>query len=489
MKVQTTGRILLYSLFRRRRMILGLTLSILGTILLGSLLWPPSYEATSGVLIKGRDLQELLFTETKRAWQETMFIKPQEEVNSEIEIIRSRPVLERVVGSLKLQDRGERRDVGFWGAIRRTLRAGLKPVKGLLVQAGLVRELSGMEAFEAAVTRLGEQLRVEPAADSQIVRISYRDQDPMMASQVVNRVAEEYLQQRLTIHLNRAESSFYAEQLKTVEGELGGLQDQLEAMKREEGIVSFAEQSKALLKKLETFDLARATIQKEIISKRSKVEGIQDLRRADPALLIPLPEIAQDVQIQDLENKLINLRYQLETLRQRYTEESRQVVTARDQLDQLQAQIRNQVSRLLEREVAELRKLQAEEQALTQMIRSLKAEMEDLPAQEVALANLEKAIEDKQAALTVLRKRYQDGLTAQATDFRLQNAKIVSLASIPLKPAAPNLPLNLALGLVLALVVAFSSAFFVEYWDDSMKVPEDVERHLGLPVFASIPEL
>jgi succinoglycan biosynthesis transport protein ExoP len=78
---------------------------------------------------------------------------------------------------------------------------------------------------------------------------------------------------------------------------------------------------------------------------------------------------------------------------------------------------------------------------------------------------------------------------AQATDFRLENVKIVSRASVPLSPAAPNLPLNMALGLILALVVGFSAAFFVEYWDDSLKVPEDVERYLGLPVFASIPEL
>jgi len=60
---------------------------------------------------------------------------------------------------------------------------------------------------------------------------------------------------------------------------------------------------------------------------------------------------------------------------------------------------------------------------------------------------------------------------------------------VPLKPVAPNLLLNLALGLILALVVSFSTAFLLEYWDDSLKVPEDFEQHFGRPVFASIPEL
>jgi len=32
-------------------------------------------------------------------------------------------------------------------------------------------------------------------------------------------------------------------------------------------------------------------------------------------------------------------------------------------------------------------------------------------------------------------------------------------------------------------------AFFMEYLDDSLDRPEDVERHLNLPVLVSMPEL
>ena len=290
MKVQTTGRLLLHSLFRRRRIIVGLTLSIMGTILVGGLLWPPSYEASSSVIIRGRDYQNLLFPEPTRSGAATMFIKPQEEINTEIEIIRSRPVLSRVVEALKLHAPRKVRDEGLSGLARDLLRIGFDGAKELLMKAGLVQARpSGYNAFEAAVTRLGEQLRVEPALDSQIIRIIYRDPDPVIASQVVNRVAEEYLQQHLTINLNREESTFYSEQVKKVEGDLTGLQHDLERMKTTEGILSFSDHSKALQKKLETFDLARATVQKEIISKRSKIKKIRDLRKTRPDLLIPLP--------------------------------------------------------------------------------------------------------------------------------------------------------------------------------------------------------
>ncbi|MGA9754303.1 MAG: hypothetical protein WBV23_04090, partial [Desulfobaccales bacterium] len=226
-----------------------------------------------------------------------------------------------------------------------------------------------------------------------------------------------------------------------------------------------------------------------IIRIRSKVEKIEDLRRAKPNLLIPLPELAQDPQVSDLENKLVNLDFQVQTVLQRYTAESRQYQTIREQIGHLHQQIRKQVSILLERELGKLRELQAEEQAIDQTMQDMKAELEQLPAAEMHLGNLEQDIDTKQAILAVMLRKYQDSLLAQNTDQRLENAKILSLAAVPLRPAFPILWLNLVLGLVFSLVVSLSLAFFLEYWDDSLKIPEDVERYLGRSVFASIPEL
>ena len=488
--MNSTLRTLLSILFRRQRVIIGLSAGILGAILLGSVLQRPQYEASSSVLIRGRMYpQDLLTAQPRQQPPWTVLLNPKEEVNSEIEIIRSRPVLERVVKELKLDAPRDVPAPGFWGAFRQLLRSGPRAVRWVLTQVGVFSQPTEQEAFEMAVERLGKHLRIEPSTDSQIVWIGYRDPDPEMASRVVNSVTEAYRHQHLAINLNREESSFYAEQVTQVEGELKTLQDQLVAFKSKEGIVSFSEQSIALLRKIQALDVSRTNIQTEIISRRSKVDKIRDLQQSRPDLLIPLPEIARDVQIQDLENKLVNLQYQLKTLRQRYTEESRQNKVALQQLSEITTQIRQQVNQFLDREIAELRKLEAEEQALTQTIQSIETELKALPAKAVELENMEQQVKYKQETLEVLRKKYQESLVAQATDTRLENAKVVSLASVPLRPATPNIPLNLALGLVFALVASFGAAFLVDYWDDSLKVPEDFEQHFGRSIFASVPEL
>ena len=487
MKVQTTGRILLNSLFRRRRLIVQINLVVLGTILVGSWLWPPTYQASSSIVVLSRGYPELL-SPAKGGGASTLIMNPKEEINSEIEIIRSRPVLERVVQELNLTEPKPVEETGVAGVIRDLARATSHGLGKLFGAIGLTRRYSKDEKFEAAVERLHSRLTLDPAVDSQIIWIRYRSLDPALASQVVNKVAQEYQRQHLEINMNKAESTFYAEQIDKIQNDLKGLQEQLLQLKQDSGIVSYAEQSQALLKKLGTYDAAQTNVQKEIIRIRAKVENIRALRKTKPQLLIPLPDMVQDPQLADLENKLVNLKFQIQTVLQRFTPESRQAQTVREQIGQLEKQIRNQVNILLERELDKLWELQAEAQAISLTMKGMKSEIEALPAAEMNLRNLERDIDTKQGILSVLLKKYQDSLLAKSADQRLENAKILSLAAVPLRPVFPNYPLNLGLGLLVGLIGSISTAFFLEYWDDSLKIPEDVERFLDRPVFASIPE-
>lgn len=488
MELQDTERILIYGIFRRKRMIISLLIGILGTVILGSLLWTPVYESTSTILIRGRNYQDPLFRPPREGpW--TVLMNPKDEINSEIEIIRSRPVLEGTVEALALHNPRLASRHDFWGGIRSAIQSALRPIQEWFRSVGLSSEPSRQEALEHAIIRLDKSLRVEPAVESQVIRIAYRDHDPVMASKVVNTVVEKYLYQHLMVNLNRYESSFYLEQTGQIQSQLKELQEQLITTKKAYGIFSLADQMKALIEKINSFDIALTTVQKEIISRRSKVFKIQQVRKAKPHLLIPLPELAKDNQVQDLENKLINLLYEQKTVQDRYTDQSRQVVTISRQIKELQEEIKRQVSQLLDREIVELSKMEAEEQALSQTIQELKSEVQALPLKQVTLANLERDIAAKEEVLSVLRKKYQDGLVMQATDYRLENAKVVSPGSVPLKPVQPNLPLNAALGLLFALIVSLSLAFFLEYLDDSIGIPEDVERGLGLTVLSSIEEL
>lgn len=71
--------------------------------------------------------------------------------------------------------------------------------------------------------------------------------------------------------------------------------------------------------------------------------------------------------------------------------------------------------------------------------------------------------------------------------IRLDNVRVVDPAVVPHQPVKPRPLLNTAIALMLGLMTALGLAFLLEYMDVTIRTPEDVERHLGVPVIGIIP--
>lgn len=68
------------------------------------------------------------------------------------------------------------------------------------------------------------------------------------------------------------------------------------------------------------------------------------------------------------------------------------------------------------------------------------------------------------------------------------SVKKVDNADIPTKPISPNKPINIFLAFFVGTIFAFGITFLMEYLDNTMKTPEEVESRLGLSVIGIIPE-
>ena len=68
----------------------------------------------------------------------------------------------------------------------------------------------------------------------------------------------------------------------------------------------------------------------------------------------------------------------------------------------------------------------------------------------------------------------------------LKPLRVIERAGDPWKPFRPNRPLLLAIGGGLALLLGFSLAFLLDWLDDTVGDPRDVERYIGSPVVGTI---
>jgi polysaccharide biosynthesis transport protein len=95
-------------------------------------------------------------------------------------------------------------------------------------------------------------------------------------------------------------------------------------------------------------------------------------------------------------------------------------------------------------------------------------------------------VEQNESLLLELRRK----LTTEETNEELTKsaAQIWQEAEPELAPAKPRVGLNLGLGAALGLIFGLMLAFALEYLDTSVKSLDDVERFLGVPVLAVIPQ-
>lgn len=73
------------------------------------------------------------------------------------------------------------------------------------------------------------------------------------------------------------------------------------------------------------------------------------------------------------------------------------------------------------------------------------------------------------------------------TIMQVENVVVVDKAMVPTSPIKPRTLMNVAIAIVLGGMAAVGLAFLLEYLDTSIKSPEDVTRHTGLPVLGIIP--
>ncbi len=98
-------------------------------------------------------------------------------------------------------------------------------------------------------------------------------------------------------------------------------------------------------------------------------------------------------------------------------------------------------------------------------------------------------VEDTDPEMAV---RLADTLAAAFQDrvraiMQVENVAVVDSAEGSVEQVRPRPVLNTAIAVVLGGMVAVGLAFLLEFLDTSVKSPEDVARHIGLPVLGVIP--
>ncbi len=474
-------------LFKRKAQIIIFFLVTVITVTTGTLLATPTYEATSQILIKlGR---EDLYLPTIPASGPIINQNREEQVNSEIEILTSRYLAEKVVKSLgpttiykNIEDSGG--------------------IFGLSVHAS-------QAPFEKAVEKFRKDLTVEGIKKSNVIEARLDNPDPEMAAKALNTFVDLFLDRHLEVHKTMKSNTFLKEQTTLLKQKSLESDARLTAFKKENNVRSLSEERSILLQKEADLKGSLNDTLSRIAETENRVAQLRRQLAATPKTIPQGEETAHSPYVLNtLQGRLVELELKEKKLLGKYTEQSRLVKNVREEIQIVRNKLveqdvkrydktssgPNPTHRSLQEELfrneAELKALTAKKSVEQSQLADYGKKLEGMNRIEAELADYKEQVEVNQKNYRLYLTKYEESRISDAMDAE----KIVNVIQIepvrpPVKPVRPKVVLNLALGLFLGAFGGLGLAFFLEYLNDSIEKPEDAEQAMDLPVLASIPEL
>jgi uncharacterized protein involved in exopolysaccharide biosynthesis len=409
----------------------------------------------------------------------TRLAMTEEDLNSEVELLRDDEVLRNVV-----EQTGVGRDwLNF-----------MRPGEG------------HAEQVERAARKLAKRLQVEPVKKTNLIAIRYASGDPAKAARILQAVADAYLQKHTVVHRPNGEVEFFERQTAESRRHLEDAKKKLLQFTVKHRVVEAAQERDLALQKLSEADANHRQTRIDLEETRRRIVELQgqlaslpersttQIRTADnPELLKSLKASLLDLQL-----KRIQLLTKFEPSHRLVQEVEKQIAEAQAAIGaENLAPVRDETTDKntnyewakaeLQHAQVQLKALETREAATGTQEAAYSTMAQSLGEDAITQGDLESSEKAAQDNYLLYVKKQEEARMADALDQR--GIANVTIAEQPVAPALPlwSTGFVLMVGLVGAGVAGAGAAFTADYVDVSFRTPDDVVAYLGAPVLASLP--
>lgn len=333
-------------------------------------------------------------------------------------------------------------------------------------------------------------LQVEPVRNSHLVKVSWVSDDPELAADVANAVAAAYIQYTLQSQFSASGQAeeFLINQIAALKLEIGAIESDLQTYGEAKGIVSIDDTSNITLKALQDVSSRRTSAQAELAAARTAWEAVRD------APADALPEVRESGLIGRLREEYASYEAEYAERSRKYGDDWPGMQTLRSKLDGARERLQVETDRIATQVRAAARadydEARSRVEALESLLRDQEASAQALKRNAIEFANLRSEVEKKRETLDALIERQnQMSLSTRLKDMDASssNIRIVDRAKTPTAPFKPRTKVNVLLGLFFGMVLGVGAALLLDYLDNTIGSPADLERVIDLPLLAVIP--
>lgn len=341
-----------------------------------------------------------------------------------------------------------------------------------------------------------------------IIEITAMSPSPFEALLIANVYAQQY--KNLNLDQNRNQltlvTNFLDEQRKSKYDELNAAEETLRDFQEKGGLIALDERASTLISVLAQFESQKSATQVDLMASNKVLENLRkELQAQNPRMADYLTSLTSQKYITAIQEEIAKLEVNKQVVLSRkdgltlnspvILEYDRKINDLRKELDKelevlkagIFASSPEEVKGLTQKIIAEEvrnQSLQTSIKELDKIVQGYEARFMKLPKNAIELAKLKRNSEALEKLYLLVEQRYQEAIINEQS--QPGNVLIIDEARIPLRPSKPNRTLIVIIGLLLGAGLAVGYVFVKNYFDDTIKTPDDIENR-KINVLAWVP--
>jgi uncharacterized protein involved in exopolysaccharide biosynthesis len=472
-------------LFRRKRLLLVTFFFVLAAIIILAALRGPAYASRMAILVNQERLDPLVSTEATN-----QIVAPQnpvtpEEINSEVELLSSRDVLEQVVIANGLN----------------------RPADGFSLGSLLHPHQTANDRIARAVKSLAKQLKIANIKNSNLIEVSYKSSDPQRSYGVLKSLGDLYVSKHVAVHRPAGSFEFFARETQKYHDELERAEAKLRNFGRKYSIAAPDVQRTQLAAQVANSVGLMHAAEQSIAADQDRIkDDRKQMSKTSPRLSRVQTSAAADKLLDQLNETLLSFETRRTTLLTRYDPSYPLVQDLDQQITQTNRAIAEaekahystestDVDPTFEALREDRSRTQADRAAQLAALAATKRSIKDIETQMVNLDQLSLAQQDLQRDakadennyLLYLAKREQERTTNALDATRIANVAIAVPPAIPVLPVF-SWPMIMFIAFCSATILGLGTAYAADYFDSSFRTPAQLTEGLGIPVVVVFPK-
>ena len=470
----------LHVLMRRKWTAVTFLLITVTTVLIGTFLMTPVYRSSVTVKIDKENPNVLQFKdviEVERAADDYY--------QTQYKVLKSRNLAKRVIRQMKLDQNPE-------------FAVAAAAVKKASAVAAVAADAAGRQNADEGtdpriVDKFLSRLTVEPLQKSMLVKVSFDSYNPALAAGIANTVAKSYMDFNIESKFDATQQAreWLEKQLEEMKARVERAEEALNKYAAQNGILFLTEAQGSGIKdahgeNIITRRLSELSTQMvQATSDRIAKEALhRETEKGDPDAVSP---VLNNPLIQALKKDYASAEAEYSQLSRVYKPDYPKMVRLREQINQIKTRISVETTKTVSGIKRDYEAAVKRESYLKSTLDKYQGEALHLNEKMVQYQILRREAETNRELYNGLLQRLKEtGISASLTSSNIQ---VLDRAETPLTPHKPKKALNLLIALITGLFGGVGLAFFVEYLDNTVKNPDDVEKGVALPSLGIVPRI